>query len=30
MWNLKEYNKLMNKTKKKPTSIYREQTRVYQ
>ena len=30
MWNLKKYNKLVNKTKKKQTHIHREQTRGYQ
>ena len=30
MWNLKKYNKLVNKTKKKQTHRYREQTSGYQ
>ena len=30
MWNLRKYNKLVNKTKKKQTHRYREQTSGYQ
>ena len=30
MWNLKKYNKLVNRTKKKQTYRYREQTNGYQ
>ena len=30
MWNLKKYNKLVNKTKKKQTQRYRERTSGYQ
>ena len=30
MWNLKEYNKPVNKTKKKQTHRYREETSSYQ
>ena len=30
MWNLKKYNKIVNKTKKKQIHRYREQTSGYQ
>ena len=30
VWNLKKYNKLLNKTQKKQTHRYREQTSGYQ